>query len=93
MFAIHASDFFFPGEEDGFTNVVSRRPRGRRRSVTSSVGTASTRSVRSGRSVAVPCLSGFIDSWNPFPGNERYFDTPPPSPPVGSGQQIRIQVW
>ena len=25
----------------------------------------------------IPCLSGFIDSWNPFPGDQRYFDIPP----------------
>ena len=73
------------GEEDGFTNVVSRgvtrddnRPL-RHRQFSSSTTTSSLRSGGAGHHL--PCLSGFIDSWNPFPGTERYFDTPPSGGP------------
>ena len=81
------------GEEDGFTNVVSKGQEEvvRRRRQFSSSTTTTTSTRGSGRHL--PCLSGFIDSWNPFPGDERYFDTPPcsddggnPAVPEAEGQ-------
>ena len=53
----------------------SRPPRHRQFS-----SSTTTSSLRSGGGGRLPCLSGFIDSWNPFPGTERYFDTPPSGP-------------
>ena len=60
--------------EDDFTNII----------VTASVSAPSVSSKSSATSATskeenrkLPCLSGFIDSWKPFGGNERFFDTPP----------------
>ena len=54
--------------EDNFTKV----------NTTSSDAFRSRTSSASAASLGkpIPCLSGFIDSWDPF-GNDRYFDTPP----------------
>ena len=57
--------------EDDFTNVVSKPTE----APSMSCSTITNASKEENRKL--PCLSGFIDSWKPFGGNQRFFDTPP----------------
>merc|ERR1719391_1609199 len=63
--------------DDDFTNVITRGHHDTRQ-LHRRMSSSTTSSARTGTSSnMIPCLSGFIDSWNPFPGDQRYFDIPP----------------
>ena len=57
--------------EDDFTNVVSKP------TDAPSMSCSTTTKASKEETRKLPCLSGFIDSWKPFGGNQRFFDTPP----------------